>query len=47
MLGLQFGAPETDRELVLLADRVNTALVPLIGAFIFSRTQATTASTDG
>lgn len=43
MLGLQFGAPETDHELVLQADRVNTALVPLIRAFIFSRTQASAA----
>ncbi len=41
MLGLQFGAPEADRELVLLADRVNNALVPLIHAFIFSRTHTT------
>ncbi len=39
MLGLQFGAPETDRTLIELADSVNQWLVPLIGAFIYSRTR--------
>lgn len=37
MLGLQFGAPEADRTIVELADKVNSALVPMIGAFIESR----------
>ena len=41
MLGLQFGAPETDKEIVLLAARVNDALAPLINTFIRARTYVT------
>lgn len=38
-LGLQHGAPEADRHLVELASKLNDALVPLIVAFIQSRSQ--------
>ena len=37
MLGIEFGAPETDRRVVELAERMNQALVPLVGAFLAAR----------
>jgi hypothetical protein len=42
MLGLQFGAPETDRRIVELAGEVNDAIVPLVLAFIHARSGVST-----